>query len=79
MYDEPQEPHHPQPDDQAADDKIADQFRKEFIEAIQSRRRFARPKSTKTVKPDIPRGPKWGGSRSARAAMREKQEKVVQK
>jgi len=77
VYDEPEtnEPH----DDQAADDRIAEQFRRDFLEAIQSRRRGARPRNNKATKSDVPRGPKLGGSRSARAAMREMQEKSVQK
>lgn len=77
VYDEPQEEE--QHDDQAADDRIAEQFRREFLDAIQSRRRFARARNTKTTKTTAPRGPKLGGSRSARAAMREKQDKSAQK
>ncbi|KAM5469091.1 hypothetical protein MauCBS54593_004443 [Microsporum audouinii] len=63
-------------DDQAADDRIADQFRRDFLDAIHSRRRGARTRNTKTTKTDAPRGPKLGGSRSARAAMREQQSKA---
>lgn len=78
VYDEPEEEAHS--DDQAADDRIAEQFRREFMDAIQSRRRLARGKNTKATKAaEVPRGPKLGGSRSARAAMREMQEKSVQK
>ncbi|RHZ49902.1 telomere length and silencing 1 family protein [Aspergillus thermomutatus] len=74
VYDGPEE--EALPDDQAADDRVAEQFRREFLDAIQSRRRVTRTKNTKTAaKPDVPRGPKLGGSRSARAAMRERQEK----
>ncbi|KAL9608320.1 MAG: hypothetical protein Q9167_006841 [Letrouitia subvulpina] len=69
-------------DDQAADDRIAEQFRREFMDAITSRRQ----RSTQTSKKapgakadDKPRGPKLGGSRSARAAMREQQEKAAKK
>lgn len=77
-------------DGQAADDRIAEQFRRDFLEAIQSRRRGARARARKetktgtgagktgTGKPEVPRGPKLGGSRSARAAMREKQNKEAQ-
>jgi len=61
----------------AADDKIAEKFRKEFIDAILSkrRRRGADPK-TKGKKEDKkrPKGPKLGGSRMARAQMREQQQ-----
>lgn len=63
-------------DDMAADDRIAEQFRRDFMDAIQSRRRVARQRNTtttKTAKPEASRGPKLGGSRSARAAMRESQ------
>jgi len=78
VYDEPEVER--QDDDQAADDRIAEQFRRDFLDAIQSRRRAGRTRNTKVAKPDVPRGPKLGGSRSARAAMREKQqEKAVQK
>lgn len=83
VYDEPEQDI--SMDDQAADDRIADQFRRDFMEAIHSRRRTARARaatsaknttsSSKTAKPEAPRGPKLGGSRSARAAMREMQEK----
>jgi hypothetical protein len=61
----------------AADDKIAEKFRKEFIDAILSkrRRRGADPKSKGNKKEDKkrPKGPKLGGSRMARAQMREQQ------
>lgn len=69
-------------DDQAADDRIAEQFRREFMDAISSRRQ----KTAQTNKKgpgakvdDKPKGPKLGGSRSARAAMRELQEKAAKK
>lgn len=73
VYDEPDD--EPLADDQAADDRIAERFRRDFMDAIQSRRRVARAKNTKpsAAKPEVPRGPKLGGSRSARAAMRESQ------
>ncbi|KAL8719394.1 MAG: hypothetical protein Q9225_003599 [Loekoesia sp. 1 TL-2023] len=80
IYDEP-EVEMPN-DDQAADDRIAEQFRKEFMDAISSRRQ----KTTQSTKKgpgqkveDKPKGPKLGGSRSARAAMREQQEKAAKK
>ncbi|KAL8931621.1 MAG: hypothetical protein Q9216_007137 [Gyalolechia sp. 2 TL-2023] len=69
-------------DDQAADDRIAEQFRREFMDAISSRRKKAaqRTKKGPGAKADEkPRGPKLGGSRSARAAMREQQEKAAKK
>ena len=62
-------------DDQAADDRIAEQFRREFMDAISSRKhsQVVKPVKGKVVD-DRPKGPKLGGSRSARAAMREKEE-----
>ena len=82
IYDEPEAD--AANDDQAADDRIAEQFRKEFMDAISSRRQRTGPATTtKPVKgakvDDRPKGPKLGGSRSARAAMRELQEKAVKK
>jgi len=82
LYDEP-EAEAPN-DDQAADDRIAEQFRREFLDAIASRRQ--KTGASTTAKPvkgapvdDKMKGPKLGGSRSARAAMREQQEKAAKK
>ena len=67
--------------DEAADDRIAEEFRKEFMDAIISRnyRRNAssnQAANKKKIKADDkPRGPKLGGSRSARAAMRAREKK----
>lgn len=74
VYDEPDDD--APLDDQAADDRIAEQFRRDFLDAIQSRRvaRKSNPKAEKD-KAEVPKGPKLGGSRSARAAMREMQTK----
>jgi len=59
----------------AADDKIAEKFRKEFIDAILSKRRRrggeAKAKGNKKEDKKRPKGPKLGGSRMARAQMRE--------
>ncbi|MCJ1397660.1 hypothetical protein MMC11_000856 [Xylographa trunciseda] len=79
IYDEPDD--EAPNDDQAADDRIAEQFRREFMDAISSRRQRTGPATAaKPVKgqkvDDKPKGPKLGGSRSARAAMREQQEKA---
>ncbi|KAL8672418.1 MAG: hypothetical protein Q9168_003125 [Polycauliona sp. 1 TL-2023] len=79
IYDEPEEE---LPDDQAADDRIAEQFRREFMDAISSRRQKAAQVAKKgpgAKVDDKPKGPKLGGSRSARAAMREQQEKAAKK
>ncbi|KAJ5291152.1 hypothetical protein N7478_000403 [Penicillium angulare] len=77
VYDEPEE--EMLAGDQAADDRIAEQFRRDFMDAIQSRRRLRATRTTKTDKTEAPKGPKLGGSRSARAAMREMQTKTGQK
>ncbi|KAL8705506.1 MAG: hypothetical protein Q9201_001381 [Fulgogasparrea decipioides] len=80
IYDEP-ETDLPN-DDQAADDRIAEQFRREFMDAISSRRQKAAQAAKKAPgakADDKPKGPKLGGSRSARAAMREQQEKAAKK
>lgn len=83
IYDEP-EASGDADGDQAADDIIAEQFRREFMDAITSRniRRTAPalPGAVKSVKgEDRPKGPKLGGSRSARAAMRALEEKAAKK
>ena len=70
--------------DQAADDRIAEQFRREFLDAVSSRRqkigvdKKAAGGKGKAVD-ERPKGPKLGGSRSARAAMREKEEAAAKK
>lgn len=80
IYDEPDE--EVNNDDQAADDRIAEQFRREFMDAISSRQQKGahakKPVKGKEVD-DQPRGPKLGGSRSARAAMREREEAAKKK
>ncbi|KAH0536910.1 hypothetical protein FGG08_006248 [Glutinoglossum americanum] len=78
IYDEVEPPTKPD-DEQAADDRIAEQFRREFMDAISSRRRRTAPSAAKggKKKDERPKGPKLGGSRSARAAMREQQEKAA--
>lgn len=67
-------------DEGAADDRIAEEFRREFMEAMSERvRRRRRPaaqqpsKSKPGAKKDeeILRGPKLGGSRNVRSAMRD--------
>ncbi|OGM46300.1 hypothetical protein ABOM_005358 [Aspergillus bombycis] len=79
VYEEPEHEAAAAGDDQAADDRVAEQFRRDFLDAVQSRRRVTRVKNPKTTKAEAPRGPKLGGSRSARAAMREMQEKQGRK
>lgn len=65
-------------DDQAADDRIAEAFRKEFMDAVSARQRkkaAPAPPPSRAVggkkEEEVMKGPKLGGSRSARAAMRE--------
>ncbi|KAL1862695.1 hypothetical protein VTK73DRAFT_6685 [Phialemonium thermophilum] len=59
----------------AADDKIAEKFRREFMEAMAQRRKrkkvINKPKAAPKVQEEILRGPKLGGSRNVRAAMRD--------
>ena len=65
-------------DDRAedADERVAEQFRREFLDAQQARRKRqpANPpaKGKDAAAEAKAKGPKLGGSRSARAAMREK-------
>ena len=61
-------------EEMAADDRIAEEFRREFMDAISQRRRrrAVQPAKPSTRKEEeILRGPKLGGSRNARAAMRD--------
>ncbi|KAK7952031.1 mRNA splicing factor rna helicase [Apiospora aurea] len=70
-------------DTAAADDRIAEEFRREFMDAMaarQKRRKAPAPAAKPGAKKDedVLRGPKLGGSRNTRAAMRDlllKQEK----
>jgi hypothetical protein len=78
IYDEPVVEEQSMGDDQAADDRIAEAFRKEFMDAVSARQRkktvpAAPPSRTIGGKKEeeVMKGPKLGGSRSARAAMRE--------
>ncbi|KAK3956422.1 hepatocellular carcinoma-associated antigen 59-domain-containing protein [Pseudoneurospora amorphoporcata] len=66
-------------DEMAADDRIAEEFRRDFMDAMSQRHRRRRPAVNATARPsarnqdaEILKGPKLGGSRNARAAMREK-------
>ena len=78
-------------EDEDKDERVAEAFRREFLEAVSSRqrRRAAAPPSGssgsrtggagKEKDADRPKGPKLGGSRSARAAMREAMVKAGKK
>ncbi|KAK3985961.1 hepatocellular carcinoma-associated antigen 59-domain-containing protein [Cladorrhinum sp. PSN332] len=63
-------------DEYAADDRIAEEFRRDFMDAMAQRnRRRRRPatnaKQAAKLREDILKGPKLGGSRNARAAARD--------
>lgn len=68
-------------DDQAADDRIAEAFRKDFLDAVTERqRKKAAPAQSSSRNPggkedDAMKGPKLGGSRNARAKMKAMMEK----
>ncbi|EOD48535.1 hypothetical protein UCRNP2_4710 [Neofusicoccum parvum UCRNP2] len=80
IYDDPDQQQQNQPDgDEAADDRIVEQFRRDFMDAVQTRNNRRPPASSSSAakgkQDDRPKGPKLGGSRSARAAMRALEEK----
>jgi hypothetical protein len=63
-------------DDGAADDRIAEEFKREFMDALaerQQKKKPAAPPGKPGAKKDeeVLKGPKLGGSRSQRAAMRD--------
>ncbi|CCU76298.1 hypothetical protein BGHDH14_bgh02417 [Blumeria hordei DH14] len=73
-------------DNQAADDRIAEAFRREFLDTVSAARQRkksaqAQPQARGTIgkKEEILKGPKLGGSRSARAAVRETLLKIAKK
>ncbi|KAI1873187.1 uncharacterized protein JN550_003440 [Neoarthrinium moseri] len=71
-------------DDGAADDRIAEEFRREFMDAMAQRQQKKKPAPAAGAKKDeeVLKGPKLGGSRNARAAMRDlllKKEKEAKK
>ncbi len=77
IYDEPEHAEQDNLDDLDTDEKIAEQFRQDFVDAMESRQRnrtAGQPKMPVGKLGDaLQKGPKLGGSRSARAAMREKE------
>ncbi|KAL1640106.1 hypothetical protein SLS58_007220 [Diplodia intermedia] len=84
MYDDraQQEQQKKDAEEGAADDRIVEQFRRDFMEAVQTRHN-RRPPASASAKnkaaDERPKGPKLGGSRSARAAMRAAEEKQKKK
>lgn len=59
--------------DEDADDRMAEEFRRNFL-AAQEERKVRKPQLPPSGKGDPARGPKLGGSRSQRAAMRAMEE-----
>ena len=64
-------------DDGAADDRVAEEFRRDFLEAMSRRTRRRRAPAPAPSKygpkkdEEVLKGPKLGGSRNARSAMRD--------
>ena len=64
-------------EDGAADDRVAEEFRREFLEAMSQRAQRKKPPAPAPSKygpkkdEEVLKGPKLGGSRNARAAMRD--------
>ncbi|KAI0553563.1 P-loop containing nucleoside triphosphate hydrolase protein [Xylaria curta] len=63
-------------EDGAADDRIAEEFRREFLDAMAERQRRRKPvgppsKPGAKKEEEVLKGPKLGGSRNTRAAMRD--------
>lgn len=63
-------------EDGAADDRLAEEFRREFMDAMAQRQQKKKPvvppgKPGAKKDEEVLKGPKLGGSRNARAAMRE--------
>lgn len=61
--------------DPSADDRIAEQFRQQYYDEMALRRKRKRPAATQQQKQqqqsaDVLKGPKLGGSRNQRAAVR---------
>lgn len=86
IYDEPVVEPESVNDDQAADDRIAEAFRREFMDAVSQRQRKKAgpaPPPARTAagkkEEEVLKGPKLGGSRNARAAMRDSMLKAAKK
>lgn len=78
VYDHPVEPQGAPGEDMSADDRIAEEFRREFMDAMMQRQQRRKPatnakpvgKGPKAAE-EVLKGPKLGGSRNSRAAMRD--------
>lgn len=79
VYEKPEEVLSGTGEDEAADERIAEAFRRDFMNQVEEKTaRKAQPPPPGPARgakgePDM-KGPKLGGSRSARAAMRAQQE-----
>ncbi|KAL9083872.1 MAG: hypothetical protein Q9165_008342 [Trypethelium subeluteriae] len=84
MFQEPEAPNEPD-DGKATDDRVAQQFWQEYMEQVNFRnmRKAANnppaPSNKATKVEASQKGPKLGGSRSARAAMKAQEEKAAKK
>jgi hypothetical protein len=80
FYQEEKEPVAPMNKDGTADDALLEQFTRDYLESIEQRslRKPAAPPTAKGAK-DQPKGPKLGGSRNARAAMRQQEDQAAKK
>lgn len=69
-------------EDGAADERLAEQFRQQFLDDVAQRRQKKKKQQPTKPSEDVLRGPKLGGSRNSRAAMRDlllKKEKEAKK
>ncbi|KKA30447.1 hypothetical protein TD95_000627 [Thielaviopsis punctulata] len=80
VYDVPKQAENEDIGDLAADDRVAEKFRRDFIDAMSQRvrrRRMARPAAQPANRPgakrddEVLKGPKLGGSRNVRAQVRD--------
>lgn len=81
VYDVPQQPAATAdaPPDASTDDRLAEEFKREFMDAMAARHKRRRPATSaarsgdKKKKPDgdVLKGPKLGGSRNVRSQMRD--------
>jgi hypothetical protein len=59
-------------EDGAADERLAEQFQKQYMDDMAQRRQRRKPvQPAKPTNEEVLRGPKLGGSRNSRAAMRD--------
>ena len=80
FYQEEEKPTVSAEGDGAADDAMLEQFKRDYFESVEERNQ-RKPTVLPNVKgaKDQPKGPKLGGSRNARAAMRLQEEQAAKK